>query len=591
MKKKILASVLMAIILSGCTMPEISFNNTDSPLFVEEKNESSASDVTASVGSEQDTSENESDGGTKEKDTSSDRSGTDMRNDDTSADQSLTGMEGDDSLTDLSGDTSVKDKEKKDSERIRNSKTENAELLSVVLSEKFERKYDSTSGKVSAKVDYAWPKLTAAAKKKSPDLNRFLERYEAALIKQMNTDFSELAEKASESRAADSDERKITRTMLPVRSDTAVFSAVTLASGGIEDPSAIEIEAVNIDPGTGKEIELSEVIDTEGLADQLMEAYDAEYPDGPITDLEKLLAGYSESDYIWAVSEEGINFYFADDAESDLVTVQISRKDEPDLFTDSFAGVPKSGSVPVRAGVQNAFDIKNDGSTDLLRVTGDNNSITVEMNGRSAVGRLSSGEIIPVLVRTADERYYIYVHADGDEEYDQLAVFDVNGEIPVFLGTMSQMGFPKYYHDDGTRRTVLPCDPEGFLLESDFDLMSSYSASCLYATGSDGMPEAKDIWYYLNGDDYAGSNIELTALMKFAADSIDPETDETAEEGIIIQKGTTLKIYRTDGKSIVDLKTEDGGIVRVDIDTSGGWPHTIDGTAVQKLFDGIIIAG
>ena len=164
MKKKILASVLMAIILSGCTMPEISFNNTDSPLFVEEKNESSASDVTASVGSEQDTSENESDGGTKEKDTSSDRSGTDMRNEDTSADQSLTGMEGDDSLTDLSGDTSVKDKEKKDSERIRNSKTENAELLSVVLSEKFERKYDSTSGKVSAKVDYAWPKLTAAAK-------------------------------------------------------------------------------------------------------------------------------------------------------------------------------------------------------------------------------------------------------------------------------------------------------------------------------------------------------------------------------------------------------------------------------------------
>ena len=587
MKKKILASVLMAIILSGCTMPEISFNNTGSPLFVEEKNESSASDVSGPAGSEHDGSEIENSGGTEEESALTDQSGTEIRNEDTSADLSGTGMSEDNSSEDLSGDTSVKD-EKKKTEPAPGTKS--AERISLVLAESADRKYDNASGKVSAEVIYTWPELTAAAKKKSPDLNRYLERYETALMKQMNTDFSELTEKVSESRGTGGAERTIARTMLPVRSDTNVFSAVTFVSGEKDGNSDIKIEAVNIDPETGKEIELSEVIDAEEIAGQLRKAYEAVYTDGPITDFEKTLSGYDVSDYVWAVSEEGINFYFADDTGSDPVTVQILRNKEPDLFTDYFAEVPKSCSVPVRAGVRNAFDIKNDGSTDLLKVSGGTNAITVEMNGRSAVGRLYSGEIIPVLVRTADERYYIYVHSAGEGEYDQLAVFDINGDIPVFLGTLPNAGFPKYFDDDGLRRMVLPSDPDEFLLRSRFDLLGSYSGSCLYGTGHDGMPEGKDTWYYLNGDDFAGSNIELTALMKFAADEIDPETDEIAEEGIIIQKGTPLKIYRTDGKSIVDMKTEDGSIVRVDVDTSGGWPQTIDGTSIQKLFDGISFA-
>ena len=76
------------------------------------------------------------------------------------------------------------------------------------------------------------------------------------------------------------------------------------------------------------------------------------------------------------------------------------------------------------------------------------------------------------------------------------------------------------------------------------------------------------------------------------ADVINPKTGRVTDEGVDIEEGTKLKIFRTDAKSIVDLKTEDDEIIRIEVDTvSGGWPQTIDGTRIEKLFDGIRFAG
>ena len=54
--------------------------------------------------------------------------------------------------------------------------------------------------------------------------------------------------------------------------------------------------------------------------------------------------------------------------------------------------------------------------------------------------------------------------------------------------------------------------------------------------------------------------------------------------------GTLLTPYQTDGKSYVDLKTENGGIVRLSIDVSN-WPRTVNGIPEDECFEELLYAG
>ena len=64
-----------------------------------------------------------------------------------------------------------------------------------------------------------------------------------------------------------------------------------------------------------------------------------------------------------------------------------------------------------------------------------------------------------------------------------------------------------------------------------------------------------------------------------------PNMDKTA-----IPFGTLLTPYQTDGKSYVDLKTENGGIVRRSIDVSN-WPRTVNGIPEDECFEELLYAG
>lgn len=54
--------------------------------------------------------------------------------------------------------------------------------------------------------------------------------------------------------------------------------------------------------------------------------------------------------------------------------------------------------------------------------------------------------------------------------------------------------------------------------------------------------------------------------------------------------GTSLTPYQTDGKTFVDLKTEDGSVVRLNIDVSN-LPITVNGIPEDECFEELLYAG
>ena len=76
---------------------------------------------------------------------------------------------------------------------------------------------------------------------------------------------------------------------------------------------------------------------------------------------------------------------------------------------------------------------------------------------------------------------------------------------------------------------------------------------------------------------------------------IDVEGKSVDESGNVGDKTTipansNCKLYRSDNETYVDLKLDDGSIVRIEIDDSD-YPHTVNGIDIEEAFEGIMFAG
>ena len=598
MKKKIMVAVLAALLCTGCKMPEISFENANSPLFVQDSKADSV-DASAAEKDAKDTSgKTAADSSsavtpaptTPVKDTSDATESAKEPKDTSVADN----QKKDDSsaLTDSSEVTDSK-ADKKDTDS-KSEKTEITGKPAIVVEDPQQLTVKNTcfyqygKGNKSAYARYEWLRLDENAEELCPELGKALQNEESLVRKDMKAAFDELDAASQKATGKSSSRYSINRKAYPVRCDNAALSALFITHDDRGTKSDMSFETINLDSQTGETIALSDIVDLKELPKELTDSYETVYPDDPITDFKKMVTDLAEDDYVWALSREGVNCYFADDSGEQLITVPVIRNGSKDLFSDSYKEVPESYIMPLSEEFPSVFDKSDDGKADTFYLYGNDKGdrITVELNGEKAVGRFIFNGFMPYLVRTADEGYYIYVLCSLDNDYEQIAVYDICEETPVFLGVVSNTGFMWDNSEDDVSMRILPGAPEEFYLSTDINLLSTYSGVRPYKTGSDGMPEPLDDWYLVHGD------IELTVLTPFVADVINEKTGRVKEEGVDIEEGTKLKIFRTDAKSIVDLKTEDDEIIRIEVDTvSGGWPQTIDGTRIEKLFDGIRFAG
>ena len=117
------------------------------------------------------------------------------------------------------------------------------------------------------------------------------------------------------------------------------------------------------------------------------------------------------------------------------------------------------------------------------------------------------------------------------------------------------------------------------IFETRFEILGTRGATATYKLSeTDGKPEMTDKAYTFNYGHNVKTAIPLEAELL-------PDMEKTE-----IPSGTSLTPYQTDGKSFVDLKTENGGILRLYIEADN-WPIMVNGIPEDECFEELLYAG
>lgn len=246
--RKILSGILAAVLLSGCGMPEMSFDNADSPIFREDSGKESRES-------------------TEKNDSSKPSLPDDGKAAESKPAQGMT-----ESGKPESGKTESTDPEstKTDSRKTEPEKIYEDPTSASALT--FSRTVTAKDGKTSTE-------LFAI----STETNEISPEYE-----KLNKALKEIPEGEA----------------LPVRTDTNVVSLIIRG-----EPGSTELSSVNIDTETGDFLTISDIFsDTDKLASALKTQYGEDYPDLPALTAEEL----DPEQYIWTLSQDGCIFYFPD---------------------------------------------------------------------------------------------------------------------------------------------------------------------------------------------------------------------------------------------------------------------------------------
>ncbi len=364
---------------------------------------------------------------------------------------------------------------------------------------------------------------------------------------------------------------------------------------------------LNLDMKTGAVIELDDVVaDKDGMAEFVFNRISEWYPD--ITSEEAFnleavkdsFAGTEEFKVAFTIDPDGVTFYFAP---YDLASyaagkqeVKVLFDEAPDLFTGKYTEQEGAWAINFQASDMLGTDLDDDGVADRINLYGEVDeydtivSINASVNGNEYKEDLYGFSIDPVLIHAEDGSEYIYgdVAAEGDSA--MLEVYSVGKDGFKRIGglnggvTCADMSFGSDETSYWSSYAQL-YDPACFYLKFRMELVSTYSGYKTYSIGADGIPETKDN-SYISGDTY----IELTFKKDMLVDIADEDGEVISEEEAVTA-GSKGVPYRTDNESYVDLELEDGRLARIYIDNADEWPRTVDGEALEDVFDGVLFAG
>lgn len=252
-------------------------------------------------------------------------------------------------------------------------------------------------------------------------------------------------------------------TMSVKRCDTNVISLLfTSRDTEIDKKETITYVSVNLDGESGRFLELSDVTGNADGFEKLVlkkieNIYGAEISDALSETVGKMIGGSEEerSEAVFTADFGGISLYIplkgqletAETAGLDYITVNILYAESPEIFTGQFKYEPKSYGIGVDLYGQNVL-----------------------FGTESAKEYLKGGERC-YLLKTADERYYLYIDhvmtKEGDESLDVYAVNE---------GTLSYIN-----SFNGSFRDMPPTNPENFSIYDHGNVE-------IFCIGEDGMP-------------------------------------------------------------------------------------------------------
>ena len=205
------------------------------------------------------------------------------------------------------------------------------------------------------------------------------------------------------------------------------------------------------------------------------------------------------------------------------------------------------------------------------------------INGQTYTDEINYAYDFDVCLVHTENKNYIYYESASDNDYHMFCGLDINSGKIRQIEEMYSTGFYSEFIEEGFETgTVYKRafnNPENLRLQTRFEILGTRGAVASFkADETNGkLIMTDDAYTFTYGHDVK-NKIPLEAELL-------PDMEKTE-----IPEGTMLSAYQTDGKTYVDLKTENGGIVRLNIDISD-WPRTVNGIAEDECFENLLYAG
>lgn len=379
-----------------------------------------------------------------------------------------------------------------------------------------------------------------------------------------------------------------------MRADSRALSLVFRTENytrGIYD--ALSFTCANFDAATGRELALGQVASDVGqLTEVLKEALEQKYPKVEFYDLETALQQYAQMPerYVWALGYQGISFYFSPcelaPEEYGALTVGLRYDDHPQLFSLYHTYQPYSYVVPLIEGECLNYDLDRDGVSDQIslrphEVKGRINGLDISVASDTFTINTVIESYDAYVVYAGLGRNYLFINAFNGTGYGYISVYRLERSGASLVGMIYDTSLQAAGFTAECPGIPLLTQPENILLGSKIELLGTLTGVKNYSIGAGGMPESPDEYYRV----YA--NTTLTAKTAFATAGIDPVTGRGLNSAVKVEPGTRLYYLRSDGRSFVDMMTEQGVCCRMYVSGKGA-SQTVNGMSVADCFDGVI---
>ena len=280
--------------------------------------------------------------------------------------------------------------------------------------------------------------------------------------------------------------------------------------------------------------------------------------------------------FVWTLEYDGMTAYFADDL-GQIETIRVLFARHQEWFRDSVREVPEYYSFEVSDLIGSiSYDADGDG--------------TPEQIGFSFIAGSTGGQVkVAVNDREADTEYthwvwsqrftivhtpaheMLYVRLDGDDNAVCNFVYELTSGTPV-RSTETEVFESVELNLSDPLENVMAEGGEANLM---FGL---HEMTSIMQIGENGLPERKSRTF----------RFDQPVTLTFKSDTEAILLDGSSEVcTVVISEGSTCEPYETDDESYVDLKLDDGRIVRLECTKTDSSTYLINQMPVRDVFDGL----
>lgn len=431
-----------------------------------------------------------------------------------------------------------------------------------------------------------------------PELARALETYNADTAKSITDTYNELDASAKEiaRNGSFTGPNSCSEDIFLCRADSVAFSFLSQYSdysGGAH--GSYYYSGHNYRTDTGEALKLEDVVtDLSRLPDLITEKLIAHYS------RDAFFGGFEDTvtesiipanpDYPasaeWLLKPTGLTFYYSPyelgPYASGSQNVTLFFAEYPDLFQEPYSAELEQFAVSLMPYEEAYLDVNGDKIPEQISISAsreftDSNELAVSLSGQSVSNRFEGSLDGAYIVKTSDNRYYLYADTTGYNDYQMIYVYNLTGNSLYYVGEMS-----------GGFSDICLTNPEHFKIADYVHALSSYGAYKYYHVGNNGMPESDEESYTIelfqdDSERHLTTKIPVSVWMISEDGTVDAEPTQ-------IPAGTVLYFRKTDVDSYVEMELQDDRHCQVRFEFQD-WQRTIGGIDENDCFDGIAYAG